>query len=136
MAYLIGIVTALYAQSGQGGLIVEAVFITATVFIGLTLFTLQSKWDFSFLGAGLGVVLWILVLWSFFGLIFGLAQGSVYALLGSVLFSGYIIFDTYMIAERLDSEDYIVAAIQLYLDLMNLFLMILRLLTKSSNNHH
>jgi protein lifeguard len=135
MAYLVGIVTALFAQSGQGELIVEAVFITATVFIGLTLFTLQSKWDFSFLGAGLGVCLWIMVLWGFFGAIFGLAQGSVYALLGSVLFSAYIIFDTYMIAERLDPEDYIVAAIELYLDLVNLFLMILRLLSENSNRH-
>ena len=56
--------------------------------------------------------------------------GSVYALLGSVLFSVFIIYDTYMIAERLDPEDYIVAAIELYLDIINLFLYILRLLSE------
>lgn len=65
-----------------------------------------------------------------FGMIFGLQTGSVYALLGSVLFSLYIIYDTYMIAERLDPEDYIVGAIELYLDLVNLFLYILRLLSE------
>lgn len=63
-------------------------------------------------------------------MIFGLQTGSVYALLGSVLFSLYIIYDTYMIAERLDPEDYIVGAIELYLDLVNLFLYILRLLSE------
>ena len=36
-------------------LVLEAIFITATVFIILTIFTLQSKWDFSFMGAGLGM---------------------------------------------------------------------------------
>lgn len=39
---------------------------------------------------------------SFFGMLFGMQTGSVYALAGSILFSGYIIYDTYMIAERLD----------------------------------
>lgn len=62
-------------------------------------------------------------------MIFGFQTGSVYALLGSILFSMYIIYDTYMIAERLDPEDYIVAAIELYLDLINLFLYILQLLS-------
>jgi FtsH-binding integral membrane protein len=125
-------ITAMYAEAGAGDLVVEAVFITASVFIILTIFTLQSKWDFSFLGAGLGMCLWIMILWGFFGLIFGLQTGYVYALAGSILFSGFIIYDTYMICERLDPEDYVVAAIELYLDLVNLFLYILRLLAESN----
>jgi hypothetical protein len=67
-----------------------------------------------------------------FGAIFGLQTGSVYALFGSVLFSLYIIYDTYMICERLDVEDYVVAAIELYLDLINLFLYILQLLSEAN----
>ena len=106
--------TALYEENGAGDLVIEAVFITATVFIVLTLFTLQSKWDFSFMGAALGMSLWIMILWGFFAVIFGFQTGSVYALLGSILFSLYIIYDTYMIAERMDPEDYVVAAIELY----------------------
>lgn len=163
MSYMVGFVCAAYEEAGIGDLVMEAVFITATVFIVLTLFTLQSKWDFSFMvrmfhapqigrcfhfpltddrshdtfailysllqGAGLGMCLWIMILWGFFSMIFGFQTGSVYALLGSVLFSMYIIYDTYMIAERLDPEDYIVAAIELYLDLINLFLYILQLLS-------
>lgn len=132
MATMVGLVTALYAEAGAGDLVLEAVAITASVFIVLTIYTLQSKWDFSFLGAGLGMCLWIMILWGFFGIIFGLKTGSVYALLGSILFSGFIIYDTYMIAERLDPEDYVVAAIELYLDLVNLFLYILQLLSASN----
>jgi len=131
MATMVGMVTALYAEAGASDLVLEAVAITASVFIALTIFTLQSKWDFSFMGAGLGMCLWIMLLWGMFGIIFGLKTGSVYALLGSVLFSGFIIYDTYMIAERLDPEDYVVAAIELYLDLVNLFLYILQLHSSS-----
>ena len=69
-SYIVGTVTAMYAAAGSGDLVLEAVFITATVFIVLTVFTLQSKWDFSFLGAGLGMSLWILILWGLFGIIF------------------------------------------------------------------
>jgi len=114
MSYIVGNVCAAYEEAGIGDLVIEAIFITATVFIALTIFTLQSKWDFSFLGAGLGMCLWIMILWSFFAMIFGFQTGSVYALVGSIVFSLYIIYDTYMIAERLDPEDYIVAAIELY----------------------
>jgi len=114
MSYIVGNVCAAYEEAGIGDLVIEAIFITATVFIALTIFTLQSKWDFSFLGAGLGMCLWIMILWSFFAMIFGFQTGSVYALVGSIVFSLYIIYDTYMIAERLDPEDYIVAAIELH----------------------
>ena len=117
MSYIVGFVCAAYEEAGIGDLVIEAIFITATVFIVLTIFTLQSKWDFSFMGAGLGMCLWIMILWGFFAAIFGYQTGSVYALLGSILFSLYIIYDTYMIAERLDPEDYIVAAIELYVSI-------------------
>lgn len=100
MSYLVGFITAAYEEAGAGDLVMEAVFITATVFIVLTLFTLQSKWDFSFMGAGLGICLLIMVMWSIISMIFGFQTGFVYALFGTILFSLYIIYDTYMIAER------------------------------------
>ena len=56
---------------------------------------------------------------------------TVYALAGCLTFSLYIILDTYMITERLGYDDYIVAAVELYLDLVNLFLSLLRLLAAS-----
>ena len=39
-----------------------------------------------------------------------------YAIGGTILFSGYIVFDTYMINNRLSPDEYIMAAISLYLE--------------------
>ena len=47
--------------------------------------------------------------------------------LGVVIFSFLIIYDTSLILKRLSPEEYISASINLYLDIINLFLYILRL---------
>lgn len=47
---------------------------------------------------------------------------------GAVLFSLYIIFDVHMIMNKMNAEEYIMATINLYLDIINLFLYILRFL--------
>lgn len=47
--------------------------------------------------------------------------------LGVLLFSAYILYDTQMIAKRLSPEDWVVAACELYMDFINLFLFILRI---------
>jgi FtsH-binding integral membrane protein len=52
----------------------------------------------------------------------------IYAIGGTLLFSGYIVYDTYLINRRLSPDEYIMGAISLYLDFVNLFLSILRLL--------
>ena len=47
---------------------------------------------------------------------------------GALIFCGFIIFDTHMIMHKLSPEEYILASINLYLDIINLFLYILRIL--------
>ena len=47
---------------------------------------------------------------------------------GALIFCGFIIFDTHMIMHKLSTEEYIMASIDLYLDFINLFLFILRIL--------
>ena len=56
------------------------------------------------------------------------AMRQVYALGGCLLFVLYILFDTTMILEYLTYDDYVMGAINLYLDFINLFLFILQLL--------
>mmetsp|Transcript_21756 Transcript_21756/g.51642 ORF Transcript_21756/g.51642 Transcript_21756/m.51642 type:complete len:298 (-) Transcript_21756:309-1202(-) len=118
-----------YADQG-GNAVIMAASITAIIFFSLTAFTIQSKWDFSFLGAGLFAAVWILILWgimmSFFG--GGANMRYAFALVGAVIFSLYIVFDTWLITQKLGPDDYIHGAISLYLDIINLFLMILSLL--------
>ena len=130
-AYTIGVVCAAYTAAGQGFVVIEALVLTLAVFGVLTLFTLQSKVDFSFLGAGLSSALWILILWGFFSYLFGQPAGGVYSLFGALIFSGYIIFDTYLIAQKLGYDDYILASVTLYLDIVNLFFFILQMLSSN-----
>lgn len=52
----------------------------------------------------------------------------VVAAIGALLFCGFIIYDTHSLMHRLSPEEYVLAAINLYLDIINLFLHLLRLL--------
>ena len=56
----------------------------------------------------------------------------VFVIFGVLLFVGFIIYDTYMIVTRLGVDDYVIAAIDLYLDVINMFLYLLQLLTLCS----
>ena len=47
---------------------------------------------------------------------------------GAIIFCGFIIFDTHLIMHKLSPEEYILASVNLYLDFINLFLYILRIL--------
>ena len=131
-AFMVGTVTTAYAEE-NAGIVLEAVFLTGAIFIGLTVFTFQSKIDFSFLGAFLSMGLGALILWGFFAMLFGVGTGYVYALLGCIIFSGYILFDTWLIMDKLNPHEYVLAAIMLYLDIINLFLYILQLLASSDD---
>lgn len=47
----------------------------------------------------------------------------IYGALGSIVFCGYIVYDTYQLIERHSQDnDYMLAATELYLDLLNFFL--------------
>lgn len=50
------------------------------------------------------------------------------ALSGAFIFSLYLIYDTQQIMHKTSPEEYIVASIQIYLDITRLFIEILRIL--------
>jgi FtsH-binding integral membrane protein len=52
----------------------------------------------------------------------------VYAGVGALIFCGYIIFDTGNLIKRFSYDEYIWASVVLYLDILNLFLLLLDLL--------
>jgi len=125
-AFTLGVVVAFYNHT----VVMQALLITLGIFLGLTLFTFQSKYDFSGLGPWLFGGLIALVMTGIVGMFipFNSTMDLIYAIGGSLLFSGYIVYDTYMINQRLSPDEFIVGAISLYLDFINLFLSILRLL--------
>jgi FtsH-binding integral membrane protein len=129
MSIDVGFICAVYYEAGYGNLILISVLITAVIFIGLSAYAWLSESDFSYMGGFLFAAL--------IGLIFlGIVQLFVhvkwlyiaYCALGVLVFSGYIIFDTWKIKTKLGPDDSVHASIMLYLDLVNLFLMILQLL--------
>ena len=63
----------------------------------------------------------------------------IYAGCGTLLFSFYIVYDTQLIvggkhnAIRFSIDDYVFAALNLYMDIINLFIMLLRLFGERRN---
>lgn len=129
-AYTVGVVCAVYYASGLGLVVLQALLLTAAVFLSLTTYVLTTKKDFSWLGGGLFAVLCILLLWGMLNMFFdfGPAARLGYSLVGAILFAGYILYDTSEILHRLGPDDYIEATISLYLDIVNLFLYLLEIL--------
>eukprot|EP00913_Durusdinium_trenchii_P025358 g23806.t1 len=54
--------------------------------------------------------------------------------LGAGIFCGYLVFDTWRIANVLKVDDYVEGAIQLYLDIVNIFLYVLDILMSMSKD--
>ena len=134
-SYLIGVICGIYVDIGLQDTVLQAFILTIIAFVGLTIFTLQSRIDFTFLKAGLFVSLWVLIFWGLFMYIFGFNNIFLYCLFGIIIFCLFIIFDTHQIWStnkyEFDRYGYIDAAIHLYLDLLNLFLYILQILGNS-----
>jgi len=126
-AFTIGVTVAFFDNL----IVLQALLITLGVFLGLTLFTFQSKYDFSGLGPWLFGGLIALLMTGLVGIFipFNQTMDLVFAIGGCLIFTGYIVYDTYMINNRLSPDEFIMGAISLYLDFINLFLSILRLLS-------
>lgn len=52
------------------------------------------------------------------------------SMFGAMLFSMYLVFDIDMIMHHYSEEDYIIACISIYMDIMGLFLRILEILNE------
>ncbi|CAG2227058.1 LFG [Mytilus edulis] len=126
-AFLLGTVAARYDADE----VMYAAAITAVVVLGLTIFAFQTKWDFTMMGGMLCVLLLVLIVFGILAAIFhNKILSMVYASIGALIFSAYIVFDTQMMLGgkhkyALSPEEYIFAALNLYLDIVNLFLFIL-----------
>ncbi|CAF0865207.1 unnamed protein product [Didymodactylos carnosus] len=110
-------------------LVVQALIITSVIVCCLTMYTFQTKRDFSTMGAGLFAFLSVL----FAGVLLQIFLQSpvmdiVLAMAGALLFSGFLIYDTQQIMRKCSPEEYIVGAITIYLDITRLFIEILRIL--------
>ena len=107
----------------------QAGALTASAFTVLTAYAWLSRRDFSAWGSFFVVGLWVLIATSLLNIFFQNQTAQLWIAGGTVLvFSGLLVFDTWRIRNVYGPEDYIVAAVQIYLDLLNMFLAIISLL--------
>ena len=112
----------------QPGLIGQAAVLTLGAFGILTLYAFVSRRDFSAWGSFLIVGLWVLILTSFLNYFVGNGTASIWlASVTVLLFSGLLVFDTWRLRNFYGPDEYVGAAVQIYLDLLNMFMAILRL---------
>ncbi|KAK1173207.1 protein lifeguard 1-like [Acipenser oxyrinchus oxyrinchus] len=111
-----------------------AVGATAFVSFGLSVFAMQTKVDFT-KAAG---IIWVICLSLItFGILCAIIRSRwlhiVYASIGTLIFAVYLVIDTQMMLGgnhkySISPEEYVFAALNLYLDVINMFLFILQLI--------
>lgn len=130
-SYLVGVISATYETQ----VVLLALVITMAVTIGLTLFAFQTKYDFTMMGGVLYSALLVLILLGFINIFWhGNRMTTVYAAFGALVFAAYLVYDTQLLMGgkhkkyQISPDEYVFAALNLYLDIINLFLYILALL--------
>jgi modulator of FtsH protease len=117
-----------YSRS-EPGLVGQAGLLTLSTFAVLTAYAWLSRRDFSAWGGFLVVGLWVLIGTSLLNMFFqNQTAGLWMAGVSVLLFSGLLIFDTWRLKNVYGPDDYVMAAMQIYLDQLNMFLAILQLL--------
>jgi FtsH-binding integral membrane protein len=111
-------------------LVISAALLTFGATVGLTVYAARTKTDFTFCGAFLFAFLFILVLT---GILFFWVHFSVlYLMLGVLVYSLYLIYDTQLIIGgktfQYSVDDYCLAALNLYIDIIYMFIKILQIL--------
>jgi hypothetical protein len=126
---IVGFVSAMYTTES----VLVAALMTGLIFGALTAYAFTTKSDFTGMGPYLLAFLIGLTFTSFLCMFYPspMAQ-KVIAGAGAILFSFYIVYDTQLIAggkhqQQIGIDDYVFAALNIYLDIIQLFLQLLAL---------
>ena len=119
----------IFSLQGNLNLVLISLGITASIFLILTAVACFSKKDFSFMEN----ILFIgLITFLGFSILEIFIQSAIFHIViawcGVMLFSGYVLYDTSAILTRLGPDDAITASLMLYLDILNIFMLVLEIL--------
>ena len=121
--------------------VMSALFLTLATVLTLTFYAWKTKTDFTVHSGTLLVCLVLLIFSSFIFMVVRIPFSNLLIMYGSlVLCCIYLIYDTQLLigrrGKKFSEDDYILAAITLYLDIIVLFLQILKIFgdKKSSAN--
>ena len=110
--------------------VIAAAILTVAATIGLTVYAIRTKEDFTYLGGLLFCFIFISVFTV--GFFFWIRVTVFWLALGVLVYSLYIIYDTQLIMGNVGLEynldDYCFAALNLYIDIIYLFLRILQII--------
>ena len=118
-------------EKAAPGAVGQAGLLTFAAFGALSLYGLTSRRDFSAWGSFLSVGLIVLIVAMVINIFVASAGAYLWlSVVGVLIFSGLLVFDTwrFMRSGRFGQDDYVFAAVQIYLDLLNMFVFILSLL--------
>jgi FtsH-binding integral membrane protein len=124
-----------FAEQHSPGIASQAAILTLSAFGALTAYAFISRRDFGAWGGFLFTGLIVLLVTSMLMMFTHSAAGYTWlAGIGVLLFSGLLVFDTWRIRNVYGPDDYVMAAVSIYLDLLNMFLFILSLLSGNKKN--
>ncbi|WIA21056.1 hypothetical protein OEZ86_004936 [Tetradesmus obliquus] len=135
-AVLVGTISSMYNT--------DIVLIAATLTVGITLclslYALQTKRDFTAAGGILFSLLFALIGAGILSIFFrNRVMDIVVSGVGAALFGCYIVFDVQLMvgsgSYSISPDEYVLAAINIYLDIVNLFLYLLRLVQEIQGNN-
>ncbi len=113
--------------------VIAAASMTCAVTLALTVYSFTTKSDFTFLGGMLFVSVVALMMFGIFAFIVP-ALHALYCILGVLLYSIYLIYDIQLVMGKFGLEykidDYILAALMIYIDIIQIFLYLLELFGK------
>ncbi|XP_035208049.1 protein lifeguard 1-like [Stegodyphus dumicola] len=135
MSYMLGTISSFH----ETRVVLMAVGICAGVCLAVTVFSFHTKFDFTSCGGVLIIMVWVLFL---FGILTIFTRDSilttVYAGCGAMVFVLFLAYDTQMLMggkkHELSPEEHIFAAMQIYLDIVYIFMFLLMIMGSGRNN--
>lgn len=137
---MVGAIVATFYSRGSGVIVLQAFIATAAVFLSVTAMIAIFKIDFSFLGYFLGAGLIVLIVLSLINWLIdwprtkqGRGFSFAISVLGALLMTGYLLYDTSKVLLKYGPDQWLVAVISLYTDVTNLFLYLLTIFSFVGN---
>ncbi|MBF0159729.1 MAG: Bax inhibitor-1/YccA family protein [Magnetococcales bacterium] len=127
--FFVGPIIAMYVGRGMSVVVGEALFLTGAVFTVMTFYALTAKRDFSAMG-GILFAGMIIILVGGIANLFIQAPALTFAIsaMGAFIFSGYLLWETQQLKNNPGVMSPAVAALSLYINILNLFISLLQLL--------
>ena len=114
-------------MANGGDIVMTALSMTGITFLGLSAYAISSRKDFSFMGGFLMIGLILVIVASLANIFFAIpALSLAISAVGVLVFSGFILYDTSRMVNG-GETNYVMMTVSLYLNIYNLFMMLLHL---------